>query len=247
MGTTSDEPTTAGVLPWREHVGLIVTALLFAAFLLRLMVVSAFNTTTMLAILQRSSPTTALFAFAVTTAIPGVLSSAAGVFVSTAVRSIRTSDRALRRWLATSGVSLVALALLVSWLAALGAVVVGGVLLVTDSLSQTSFPAQVDPARERRYVLTLVVSIFVLVTVTADAMWLPAERIERTDGSAVVGYVLDRTDYDLTVLVDGTRLVVRVATDTVRSTEYCTLAKKRRWERPLLSYAHRGGDYRKCE
>ncbi|WP_369190213.1 hypothetical protein [Streptomyces sp. R08] len=58
-----------------------------------------------------------------------------------------------------------------------------------------------------------------------DRPWMPAERIELKNGDIEVGYIVESGDSWTTVLVDGSRVIVRLPSDSVKSRDLCAISK----------------------
>ncbi|MFD0206292.1 MULTISPECIES: hypothetical protein [Saccharothrix] len=57
--------------------------------------------------------------------------------------------------------------------------------------------------------------------------WLPTEAVERTDGTRLVGYVVESGDHDLTFIAHDTRRPEILRQDSVRARTLCTLTDVR--------------------
>jgi len=221
---------------WREHLGLAITGIVFLGFLIRLTVVSHTNQTTALTILQHTSPSAALFGLASAIVAPltmGVLGG--GAYAYAYLGLVRDAEFPWLRWAYVVGAA-IAIAFAVS--AVFGA---AGLLLATASLVFESRrrkgphdATEISPSRSIMVPVILTITGYLVLN---DRMWLPAERVLLTDGTVVVGYVLDRDD-TLTILRDADRVVVRQRVDHVTGETYCTnQAPDQWWLRSVYQWA----------
>jgi hypothetical protein len=68
------------------------------------------------------------------------------------------------------------------------------------------------------------VTVLIGYSQLVSSVWLPHERVTCHDCKhPVVGYVLDASGSDLTILVSGSRIVSIVPADTVVRREVCTI------------------------
>jgi len=63
--------------------------------------------------------------------------------------------------------------------------------------------------------------LFLLIVATNNVPWIPPERIETSNANSVVGYVLNETDTDVTVLTVANRQIIHLSPGVVISRTVC--------------------------
>ena len=220
-------------LAWRDHVGLIVTAAISAAFIGRLLAVSRFDHTTMLAILQHAAPATTLFAFVGTTGVY----LAGGVAMGWQMASAAKARRAGRpipaaTKFAIAGVVLATL-VVVSWFAATLIAIFALIDSAGPKWLRSAAAPDSRPVSRASYVAAAV-ALALGILMGDDDVWLPREQLHLVDGVTVSGYVLEREASELVFLQDKDRVVRRLSAQSVETTEFCTQEKDAWHSRSLL-------------
>lgn len=227
----------------REHLGLFVTAVVFAMFTLRLLAVSYGSTTTALIVLQQSAPATVMAGLATTVGVPLALGWLVGRLI--VLFEHAAGDDRDSRWVALAYLlaCCLAIALIVSWF--LGVLAVAYALF-SSWLTRRRQPRAHSPALRSplMYVPLLLTAVAVVVS---DRMWLAPEKVTYNSGSADVGYMLDADEASLVVLRDKDRVVLRLPVANVATREYCTQAANSPWWlRPLYQVTRSQPRYPKC-
>lgn len=86
-----------------------------------------------------------------------------------------------------------------------------------------------QPGRDHRRTVTATVAVPLIVgtlaiNLSGEQFWLPTEAVERTDGTRLVGYVVESGDHDLTFIAHDTRRPEILRQDSIRSRTLCGLS-----------------------
>lgn len=231
---TDDEATVAVLsrFRWQEHLALILTALFFAMFLVKVAAVAHGDSTTSLALLQRTSPAAVLFGVGALIGVWYLLGLGGSALIAVVSRTRRGSQEKGRAEAAVIGYAAL-IALLTS--AAFGIAVA---VLLSGWLWWPSRPGtrgQSDSSAPLPSFYQMAFVWLIALTLTAtDRVWLPREVLELRNGQTAVGYVLDADDSSFVILHDRSRTVERIKTSDVMERSYCSLGKSW-WERPVTA------------
>lgn len=191
-------------LGWPNHVGLVVTAGVFALIVLRVLAVARFNADTAKAIVQHAGGGDLLVEIAYS-AFPGLVAMSAGGVLGWIVSDIRRRPVSALEWTLLVIILLVA-TVTVSVGLLVGLTVVAVVLAALaryDRQRGLSAPGG-QPGDERddqrgRYLLAALGVGSALLTLSGPP-WLAAETITRAGQPPTLGYVLDQSEAGLVVL-----------------------------------------------
>jgi hypothetical protein len=251
----------------RDHLGLLAGAGLAFASATRLASVSRFDIDTAYAVLQ-STGTANVLVGTLVGFVPVVAMLAATLCI---VLQDRAKVRGDRRQLEASWyLLLLALAIavcLVPWAILVGFPVFVALGAASSTLwrrrrprhSQHPLGAQYrrQRAMERTQRLIAVpLTLLAVAVVASPDPWLPRERLQLTDDTTVVGYVLSRDEHVVEVLRDSDRQFIRIEATRVSSRELCRrrdpetmperLSKRFFESRPPLAVFSDRGSYPEC-
>ncbi|TQM83162.1 hypothetical protein FHX81_5580 [Saccharothrix saharensis] len=103
-------------------------------------------------------------------------------------------------------------------------------------------PGRKDVDNRRVETAMLVVALVVSTLVSnlyAMTFWLPTEVVERTDGTRLVGYVVESGDHDLTFIHHDTRRPEILRQDSIRDRALCSLVEEDLFRRTALTPAYK--------
>ncbi len=221
--------------PLLDHIGVVASVALFVIIVVRVLMVSGFNSTTAMAIVQEVGAGQVMLGSVLAS---GWILAAGGCLLLglLVLRGMRW-----REWW-DSGLLNIALPVLTFCLWLLPLVVIFGLV---------AFIALTGVVRRKRgrrppsdaLVGTAGLIFLVLVLFGSTTPWVPASRIDPRDEPAYVGYIFKETDGELLVLRKSTRRLERIQESDLASRDWCD--GRRTWLRTGLELWASSG-YDRC-
>jgi MFS family permease len=233
-----------GVL--KDHLGLVVSLAISVFVVLRVLVVSAFDSTTALAVIQSVSPATVVFGMALQ--MMGSIALFVATYAGYTVWLWRTTNRNLAWWsglAATAGVIALLTAPLLTAASSMFTMLAGHWFREARAKEGKA----VGSVSSAPWVMSLILFIAVVLPALVFPPWLPPEVVTTTTEGDVFGYVLRDDGRWVDVLHAEPRHLQRFASSEVRDRELCDPKKEYSpLGDPLPTYwARRGLDVTPCE
>jgi hypothetical protein len=231
---TDDEATVAVLsrFRWQEHLALILTALFFAMFLVKVAAVAHGDSTTFVALLQRTSPAAVLFGVGALIGVWYLLGLGGSALIAVVSRTRRGSQEKGGAEAAVIGYAAL-IALLTSAASGIAVAVLLSGWLWWPSRPGTRGQSDSPAPLPSFYLIAFVFAL--TLTAATDHVWLPREVLELRNGQTAVGYILDADDSSFVILHDRSRTVERIRSSDVMERSYCSLGERSWWERPVTA------------
>lgn len=186
---TDDEATVAVLsrFRWQEHLALILTGVFFAMFLVKVAAVAHGDSTTPLALLQRTSPAAVLFGVGALVGVWYLLGLGGSALIAAVSRTRRGRQGKGRAEAAVIGYAAL-IALLTSAASGIAVAVLLSGWLWWPSRPGTRGPSDASAPLPNFYLMAIVWLIALTLAAT-DHVWLPREVLELRNSHTAVGYL----------------------------------------------------------